>query len=98
RLALPEMSWLKDKIMADDRLKRIKNLDEIANELGVSMAELSIGWCIKNPHVTTAILGATKKQQLLDNLKAIDTMNMLTPEILVKIDDIMQTKPKPVEF
>src|SRR5665213_1288426 len=98
RLALPEMSWLKDKVMADDRIKRIKNLDEIAKELGVSLAELSIGWCIKNPHVTTAILGATKKQQLIDNLKAIDVMNKLTPEILVKIDDTMQSKPKPVEF
>ena len=98
RLALPEMSWLKDKVMADDRIKRIQNLDEIAKEFGVSLAELSIGWCIKNPHVTTAILGATKKQQLIDNLKAIDTMNKLTPEILVKIDDIMQTKPTPVEF
>ncbi len=98
RLALPEMSWLKDKVIADDRIKRIQNLDEIAKELGVSLAELSIGWCIKNPHVTTAILGATKKQQLIDNLKAIDTMNKLTPEILVKIDDIMQTKPRPVEF
>ena len=98
RLALPEMSWLKDKVMADDRIKRIKNLDEIAKELGVSLAELSIGWCIKNPHVTTAILGATKKQQLIDNLKAIDVMNKLTPEILGKIDDVMQTKPKPVEF
>ena len=98
RLALPEMSWLKDKVMADDRIKSIKNLDKIAKELGVSLAELSIGWCIKNPHVTTAILGATKKQQLIDNLKSIDVMNKLTPEILVKIDDIMQTKPKPVEF
>ena len=98
RLALPEMSWLKDKVMADDRIKRIKNLGEIAKELGVSLAELSIGWCIKNPHVTTAILGATKKQQLIDNLKAIDVMNKLTPEILGKIDDVMQTKPKPVEF
>ena len=98
RLALPEMSWLKDKVMADDRIKSIKNLDKIAKELGVSLAELSIGWCIKNPHVTTAILGATKKQQLIDNLKSIDVMNKLKPEILVKIDDIMQTKPKPVEF
>ena len=98
RLALPEMSWLKDKVMADDRIKSIKNLDKIAKELGVSLAELSIGWCIKNQHVTTAILGATKKQQLIDNLKSIDVMNKLTPEILVKIDDIMQTKPKPVEF
>ena len=93
RLALPEMSWLKDKVFTDDKLKKVKQLSELAKELDVSMASLSIAWCIKNPHVTTAILGATKKEQLTENLKAIDVMEKLTPEILEKIEDIMHTKP-----
>jgi voltage-dependent potassium channel beta subunit len=98
RLALPEMSWLKDRVMTDDKIKKVEELSELAKELGVSMASLSIGWCIKNPHVTTAILGATKKEQLLDNLKAVDAMQKLTPDILEKIERIMYTKPLNQEF
>jgi voltage-dependent potassium channel beta subunit len=93
RLALPEMSWLKDKVFTDDKLKKVKQLSELAKELDVSMASLSIAWCIKNPHVTTAILGATKKEQLTENLKAIDVIEKLTPEVLEKIEGIMDTKP-----
>ena len=94
RLALEEMSWLKDKVMADDKIKKIKQLTILSKELGVSTASLSIAWCIKNPHVTTAILGATKKEQLMDNLKSVEVMEKLTPEVLEKIESIMQTNPK----
>jgi aryl-alcohol dehydrogenase-like predicted oxidoreductase len=93
RLALNEMGWLKDKVITGDKIQKVKELTEIAKEFDVSMASLSIAWCIKNPHVTTAILGATKKEQLLDNLKAIEVMEKLTPEVLEKIENIMQTKP-----
>jgi voltage-dependent potassium channel beta subunit len=93
RLALPEMSWLKDKVFTDDKLKKVTQLSELAKELDVSVASLAIAWCIKNPHVTTAILGATKKEQLTENLKAIDVMGKLSPEVLEKIEEIMHTKP-----
>jgi len=93
RLALPEMSWLKDKVFTDDKLKKVKQLSELAKELDVSMASLSIAWCIKNPNVTSAILGATRKEQLTENLKAIDVIEKLTPEVLEKIEGIMDTKP-----
>jgi len=98
RLALEEMSWLKDKVMADDKIKKIKQLSALSKELGVTTASLSIAWCIKNPYVTTAILGATKKAQLTDNLKSIDVMEKLTPEVLEKIENIMQTIPVKPEF
>ena len=93
RLALGEMGWLKDKLMVNDNLEKVKKLTNLANELGVTTASLSIAWCIKNPHVTSAILGATKKQQLLDNLKAIEVIEKLTPDIMEKIEGIMQTIP-----
>jgi voltage-dependent potassium channel beta subunit len=92
RLALNEMSWLKDKMITEDKVQKVRELTDVAKELGVSMASLSIGWCIKNPHVTTAILGATKKEQLTDNLKALEVMGKLTPEVLQRIENIMQTK------
>jgi voltage-dependent potassium channel beta subunit len=94
RFALEGFEWLKDRLMGEDKLRKVKKLSELAAKLGVTTAGLSIAWCISNPHVTTAILGATKKQQLLDNLKAIDVMEKLTPDVLDKIEKIVQTKPE----
>lgn len=98
RFALEGFDWLKDKWVADDRVKKVKKLTEYAAKLGVSTAALSIAWCIKNPHVSTAILGATKKQQLTDNLKALEVVAMLTPEVMEKIELIMKTKPAIPEY
>ena len=94
RFALQGFDWLKDQWMADEKLKKVKKLSELAAKLGISTAALSIAWCIKNPNVSTAILGATKKQQLLDNLKALDAAALLTPEVMEKIETIMKNKPK----
>ena len=98
RFALEGFDWLKDKWVADDRIKKVKKLTEFAAKLGVSTASLSIAWCISNPNVSTAILGATKKQQLLDNLKALEVVSILTPEVMEKIESIMKTKPVTPEF
>ncbi|MFM2361128.1 MAG: hypothetical protein RLZZ316_30, partial [Bacteroidota bacterium] len=64
----------------------------------VSMPALSIAWCVKNPQVTTAILGATKKEQLNENLKALEVLEKLTPAIMQRIEDIVQTKPVLPEY
>lgn len=93
RFALAGFDWLKDQWATDDKIKKVKKLADLAAKLGISTAVLSIAWCIKNPNVSTAILGATKKQQLLENLKALDAVNLLTPDVMEKIDKIMQNKP-----
>jgi aryl-alcohol dehydrogenase-like predicted oxidoreductase len=59
---------------------------------------MSIAWCIKNPNVTTAILGATKKEQLLENLKALEVVEKLTPEVMQRVDEITGTKPVLPEY
>ena len=93
RFGLTGFDWLKDRWMKDDMLNKVKGLAALAKELGVSMAELSIAWCIKNPNVTTAILGATKKEQLLENLKAAKAVEKLDAAVIQQIEDIVQTKP-----
>ncbi|HMW27781.1 MAG TPA: aldo/keto reductase, partial [Ferruginibacter sp.] len=93
RFALEGFDWLKERWVMDEKVKKVKKLNELAKKLGVTTAALSIAWCIKNPNVSTAILGATRKSQLLDNLKALDTMQKLTPEVMEKIEEIMKTKP-----
>lgn len=98
RFALEGFDWLKDRWVVEDKVKKVRKLSELAAKLGVSTASLSIAWCIKNPHVSTAILGATKKAQLMDNLSALDVMKKLTPEIMEKIETIMKTKPVLPDF
>lgn len=93
RLSLEGFDWLKDSLMVQDKLAKVKQLSDYANELGIPVATLSIAWCIKNSNVTTAILGATRREQLLQNLKALEVLPKLTPEVMQRIDDIMQTKP-----
>ena len=93
RFGLKGFDWLKDKWMKDEMLGKVKGLASLAKELGISMAELSIAWCIKNPDVTTAILGATNKEQLLQNLKAMDAMEKLDENTMQRIEDIVETKP-----
>ncbi len=93
RLGLEGFDWLKDRTLSDDRLNRVKELGNVASDLGTSLATLSIAWCIRNPNVTTAILGATKEEQLKENLKALDVMPQLTDEVMERIDEIMGTKP-----
>ena len=98
RFALQGFDWLRDRWMLDDNLKKVKKISELANKLGVSTAALSIAWCVKNQNVSTAILGATKKQQLLENLKSLDVVPMLTPELMEKIETILKNKPKLPDF
>jgi aryl-alcohol dehydrogenase-like predicted oxidoreductase len=98
RFALAGFDWLKDRWIADDKLARVKRLTALAGELGVSVSALSIAWTIKNPNVTTAILGATKREQLVQNLEALDALQKLTPEVLQQVDDIMGTKPVLPEY
>jgi len=93
RLSLENYSWLKDRAMAGDKIERVKKLDKVAKELNTTVATLSIAWCIRNPNVTTAILGATKEEQLLENLKAVAVYHLLTEDKMKEIEAIMGTKP-----
>lgn len=98
RLAIEGFGWLKERTIIEEKFIKVKQLQSLAAALNVSLAALSIAWCIQNPHVTTAILGATKKEQLIDNLTALEVVKLLTPEINDKIEHIMQNKPVLAEY
>lgn len=93
RLGMENMAWLRERHIVADKIEKVKKLKSVADQLGTSLATLSISWCISNPHVTTAILGATKKEQLLENMKALEVYPRITEEVKEQIDAIMQTKP-----
>ncbi len=93
RLSIKGFDWLKDRWMQDEKIRKVKKLSDLANKLALPLATLAIAWVISNPHVTTAILGATKKEQLLENLNALDAVSKLTAEVMENIEKILENKP-----
>lgn len=93
RLDLKGMDWLKDRVLAEDRLKKVDDLQKVADRLNIPLAKLSIAWCLKNPNVSTVILGASKAAQLKENLTVLEVLPQLTPEVLAEIEQIVETKP-----
>ena len=93
RLSMDTFKWLRDRWLQEGKIAKLKQLVDLSNELGVSMPTLAIAWTLANPNVTTAILGASQESQLTENLKALDVVKMLTPELMERIDGILENKP-----
>ena len=94
RLNLKELQWLKEKSVTGEKLEKVTQLATLAEELGTTLAKMSIAWCLKNENVSTVILGASKEKQLEETLGAFDIVKLLDQEILNKIEDILGNKPK----
>jgi aryl-alcohol dehydrogenase-like predicted oxidoreductase len=77
-------------------LKKVGELARIAEALGTNMARLAIAWCLKNPNVSTVITGASRAEQVRDNMKALDVLPQLTGEVIEKIEDVLGNKPEPM--
>ena len=93
RLAIKGFDWLKNRWLQEEKISKLKKLIVLAKDLGVSVAALAIAWTIHNPNVTTAILGATREEQLTENLKALDVLPLLTSDVMEQIETILQNKP-----
>ena len=93
RLGMKGFEWLADRWLSNDKLGKVAKMAKLSEKLGVGLAPLSIAWCLKNPNVSTVILGATKKTQLTENFKALELQAKLTPDVMAEIDKIMGNKP-----
>jgi aryl-alcohol dehydrogenase-like predicted oxidoreductase len=93
RLNREELGWLKDRILNENNLKRVAELKAVADDLNTTRANLALAWCLKNPHVSTVITGATKVEQLKQNLASLDVVPLLTQEVMNKIDVILDNSP-----
>jgi len=80
--------------VVDEKLAVAGRLADLAAELSITPAQLSIAWCLKNPHVSTVMLGATRVEQLRENLKAAEAVALLTPEVMERIEAIVGNKPE----
>jgi voltage-dependent potassium channel beta subunit len=88
RAALPGYGWLKENVTSADANRRVGELGVIARKLGATPAQLAIAWCASNPHVSTVITGASRVEQVRENLGALDVLDKLTPDLLARIDAI----------
>lgn len=77
------------------KIEKVKKLTTIAERLGGNVSQLSLAWAASNPNVSTVILGATKVEQIEDNMGALKLIPKLTPEVLEEIEGILDNKPTP---
>jgi len=89
RLDAPGMEWLRDMILKqpgiEKKLAAVPKFAAVADELGANLPRLALAWCLKNPHVSTVILGASRPEQLTENLGALDLVEQLTPAVLKRL-------------
>lgn len=89
RLRMAGLEWLKERELNEARLKKVGELKVIAQELGLPLPVFAIAWCLKNPRVSTVMLGASKTGQLEENLKAVEAQDDLTPEVMVHVEKVL---------
>lgn len=90
RVDVEGYEWLREQFESEETIRKIvvvKKLESIAKKVGISLAQLSLGWCLKNPNVSTIILGASQKSQLKENLATLDIMDRITDKIVKEIND-----------
>lgn len=95
RATLAGYEWLRNRFEDEEAVERIAKVGElmnIADDLGVSMAQLALAWTLKNPHVSTTITGASKPEQIIENMKAIDVADQIN-NVMDKIEAILDNKP-----
>ncbi|MDP9002192.1 MAG: aldo/keto reductase [Myxococcota bacterium] len=89
RLDLPNMAWLKEHVLKEGRVEKVRELGSVASDVGCTMAQLAIAWCLKNPHVSSVITGASKRKQVEENMKALDVVDSLTGDVIRRIERIL---------
>ena len=92
RGALKGYEWLKNKLTDEQKLAKVAALEPIAKELGCTLSQLALAWCLKNPFVSTVITGASRVEQVHENMKASEVVDKITPEIMETIDMIFEVK------
>jgi voltage-dependent potassium channel beta subunit len=99
RLSMEKYDWLREKLLETEsgreKLRKVKRLSDIADEAGIPMPQFALAWCLKNPNVSTVITGASKKEQVEENMKAIEVVDKMTSDIMEGIEDVLDNKPEP---
>jgi voltage-dependent potassium channel beta subunit len=98
RVSLPGYEWLRERYEgpeAEIRIEKTRHLRAEADELGITLAQLALAWCLKNPNVSSVITGASQPGQVVENMKALEAVVRLSPEVMERIEAILGNKPAP---
>eukprot|EP00898_Chlorokybus_atmophyticus_P003777 jgi/Chlat1/43/ChrspC236673S00923 len=98
RLALADYAWLQKSKFGPDNVWQLEAADAlapIAQQIGCTLGQLAIAWCLRNEHVSTVITGATSVEQVHENMKAVEFVERITDDIAEEIEEIVKTKPTP---
>jgi voltage-dependent potassium channel beta subunit len=97
RTTIEGYEWLRSRVAGEkveETIAKLRHMAPIAEELDCTMAQLAIAWCLTNPNVSTVITGASRPEQVRENMKAMEVYERLTPEVLEKIEGIIDNKPE----
>jgi voltage-dependent potassium channel beta subunit len=94
RASLQGYEWLRNSAVTPERIEKVKQLKPIADELGCTTAQMALAWCLTNPNVSTVITGASRAEQVHENMKALDVLPKLTDEVLERIEAVLDNRPQ----
>ncbi len=97
RATLPGYEWLREEFEKPEtahKIDKVRQLAPIAQELGCTLSQLALAWCLTNPNVSTVITGASQVSQVTENMAALDVRPKLTADVLGRIEQILQNKPE----
>ena len=98
RITLRGYEWLRDRFQSEEvngHIEKIRSLGPVADELGCTMAQLALAWCLKNPNVSTVITGASGPEQVAENMKAVDVVGRLSDVVMERIESILDNRSRP---
>lgn len=96
RASLEGYEWLRKRFEDEEAIRNIQKVGKlipIAEEIGASMAQMALAWTLKNPNVSTTITGASRVEQVVENMKAIEFVDQLTPDVMARIEEILENQP-----
>jgi voltage-dependent potassium channel beta subunit len=94
RATLKGYEWLLEDVITPQNIEKVKKLQTLAKELGCTVAQLALAWCLKNPNVSTVITGASRPEQVIENMKAPEVVPKLTSNVIERIEAVLGNKPR----
>ena len=93
RATLKGYEWLRDSLIRPERIEKVKALAPVAAELGCTLAQLALAWCLKNPNVSTVITGASRPEQIGENMQALNVVGKLSGDVMERLNTILDNDP-----
>ncbi len=93
RATLRGYEWLRESVVTPQNIEKVKHLEPIAKDLGCSMAQLALAWCLKNPNVSTVMTGASQPEQVAENMKAVEVVSKLNSDVMERIEKVLGNQP-----